>query len=88
MVFLQEQKTQLVYPDIYSLYTKKQVLESERDLYNGIVTVLSDFSLPARRDNGALYYGEKTIPLLFCVTLLILILLANRRKLEEIYRKY
>ena len=88
MVFLQEQKTQLVYGDIYILYTKKQLLESERDLYKGIVTVLSDFSLPARRDNGAMYYGRLVIPFLFFLTLLILIILSNRKKLQEIYNKY
>jgi len=88
MIFLQEQKTQLVYGDIYSLYTKKQILESERDLYKGIVTVLSDFSLPARRDNGAMYYAKNVIPIIFGLTLLILIILANRKKLEEVYRNY
>ena len=88
MVFLQEQKTQLVYGDIYLLYTKKQLLETERDLYIGIVTVLSDFSLPAKRDNGGLYYGKYMIPILFFLTLLVLIILANRKKLEEIYKKY
>ena len=54
MIFLQEQKTQLVYTEIYSLYYQKQKLEGERDLYNDIVTVLSDFSVPAKRDNGAI----------------------------------
>ena len=88
IVFIQEQKTQLVYGDIYSLYAKKQNLESERDLYNGIVTILSDFSLPTRRDNGAMYYGKTVIPIIFIVTLLILIIVANRRKLEDIYIKY
>ena len=88
MIFLQEQKTQLLYGDIYSLYTKKQLLESERDLYKGIVTVLSDFSLPARRDNGAMYYAKNVVPTIFCLTLLILIILSNRKKLEEIYKKY
>lgn len=88
MIFLQEQKTQLVYTDIYSLYARKQALESERDLYKGIVTVLSEFSLPARRDNGALYYGKIIIPVFFFLTLLILIVLSNRKKLEEIYKKY
>jgi hypothetical protein len=88
MIFLQEQKTQLVYPDIYNLFNKKQLLETERDLYKDIVTVLSEFSLPAKRDNGGLYYGKKIIPLFFCLTLLILILLANRKNLEEVYNKY
>jgi hypothetical protein len=88
MIFLQEQRTQLVYGDIYSLYSRKQLLESDRDLYKGIVTVLSDFSLPSKRDNGALFYGRYFIPELFGLTLLILILLANRKKLDEIYKKY
>ena len=88
IVFMQEQKTQLVYNDIYFLYARKQNLESERDLYKGIVTILSDFSLPTKRDNGAMYYGKSIIPFFFLVTLLILILTANRRKLQEIYQKY
>jgi hypothetical protein len=88
MIFLQEQKTQLVYPEIYSLYTRKQILETERDLYKGIVTVLSDFSLPSKRENGVTYYGKHVIPFFFFITLSILILLVNRRKLEEIYKKY
>jgi hypothetical protein len=88
IVFMQEQKTQLVYGDIYALYTQKQQLESERDLYKGVVTVLSDFSLPTRRDNGAMYYGKQVIPAVFLITLLILIILSNRKKLEEVYKKY
>jgi hypothetical protein len=88
MVFLQEQNTQLLYKDIYELYSRKQSLEKERDLYKELVTVLSDFSLPAKRDNGALYYGKTIIPIFFFITLLILILLANRKKLEEVYMKY
>lgn len=88
IVFMQEQKTQLVYNDIYSLYTQKQKLETERDLYKGIVTVLSDFSLPARRENGGLYYARFVVPLCFLTVLFILIILANRKKLKEIYEKY
>ena len=88
IVFMQEQKTQLVYNDIYYLYKKKQLLESERDLYKGVVTVLSDFSLPTRRDNGAMYYGKQIIPAFFLITLFILIILANQKKLKDIYKKY
>jgi hypothetical protein len=88
IVFMQEQKTQLVYGDIYALYTRKQDLESERDLYRGVVTVLSDFSLPAKRDNGAMFYGKYVIPFIFFAILLVLIILANRKKIEEIYKKY
>jgi hypothetical protein len=88
MIFLQEQKTQLFYNDIYNIYTRKQLLESERDLYKGVVTVLSDFSLPARRENGGMYYAKYAIPVCFFITLLILIILVNRKKLKEIYNKY
>jgi hypothetical protein len=88
MVFLQEQKTQLVYRDIFELYFRKQALETDRDLYNGLVTVLSDFSLPSRRENGGLFYAKTYVPLFFCVTLLLLIILANRKKLIEVYKKY
>ncbi|MBK7627767.1 MAG: hypothetical protein IPJ16_11355 [Bacteroidales bacterium] len=63
MVFLQEQKTQLIYSDIYPLYARKQALEADRDLYQGIVTVLSDFTIPALRDNGAFFYAKKYVPL-------------------------
>jgi hypothetical protein len=88
MVFLQEQKTQLVYKDIFELYARKQALESEIDLYKGLVTVLSEFSLPAKRDNGGMYYAKTYVPLFFILTLLVLILLANRGKLAEVYKKY
>lgn len=88
MIFLQEQKTQLIYSEIQSLFTNKQIREADRDLYHGIVTVLSDFSIPAVRDNGGFYYAKKTVPLLFILTLLILILLSNKKKLKEVYEKY
>jgi hypothetical protein len=88
IVFLQEQKTQLIYTDIQALISRKQALETERDLYKGIVTVLSEFSLPSIRENGGLYYAKKYVPIFFGITLLMLILLANRKKLKEVYTKY
>jgi hypothetical protein len=88
MIFLQEQKTQLVYTDIYTLYARKQALEVERDLYSGIVTVLSEFTIPARRENGTSYYAIRIIPLFFSIVLLTLILLANRKKLEDVFSNY
>ena len=88
MVFLQEQKTQLIYTDIQALVTRKQALETERDLYKSIITVISDFSLPAVRENGGLFYAKTYVPIFFCLTLLILILLANIKKLKEVYNKY
>jgi hypothetical protein len=88
MVFLQEQKTQLVYTDKYKLYEQKQSIESQRELYKDIVTVLSEFTEPVKRDNGALFYARSIVPVFFFITLLILIMLANRNKLAEIYKKY
>jgi hypothetical protein len=88
MIFLQDQKTQLIYPEIQNLYARKQALEAERDLYKSIVTVLSDFSLPSRRENGGFFYAKIIVPIFFCLTLLILIILANKKKLTEVYKKY
>jgi hypothetical protein len=88
IVFLQEQKTQLIYDDIYNLYNRKNDLELDRDLYSDIVTVFSDFSIPAKRENSTVYYGRVIIPLTFCLTLLLLVIIENRKKIKEIYRKY
>jgi hypothetical protein len=88
MIFLQEQKTQMVYPEIQTLLSKKQSLETEKELYSEIVTVLSDFNLPARPENGTLFYGKFFIPLFVGIMLIILILVANWKKLSEVYKKY
>jgi hypothetical protein len=88
MIFLQEQRTQLVYEDIYTLYERKQFLETDLDMYKDIVTVLSDFSVPTIRVNGIGYYAKKMVPLLFFFTILILVIFANRKKMREIYKKY
>jgi hypothetical protein len=53
-----------------------------------VVTIISDFSLPTQRVNGAAYYGKYLIPIFFFLILFILILLANRSRLEEMYKKY
>lgn len=88
MIFLQEQKTQLVYTDIYSLYARKQAVETDLDLYKDIVTVLSDFTLTSSPDNGVQYYQKKYVPFFFLITLVALIIIANRKKLLEVYKKY
>ena len=88
MIFLQEQKTQLVYEDIYKLYNIKQGLEQEKNLYPGTVTIINDFFIPNKRNNGGYYFGKVIIPLFFGLTLLYLILFRNRKKLQEAYKKY
>jgi len=88
MIFLQQQNTQLVYSDIHTLYTRKQSLEADRDLYYDIVTVLSDFSLPEVRKDSGVLFGKNIVVIVFLVTMVVLVLLANRKKLEEIYNKY
>jgi hypothetical protein len=88
MIFLQEQKTQLVYPEIHELFERKQYLDANRTLYKDIVTVLSEFSIPAERVNGLMYYGKNVIPVFFGLTIILLIILTNRNKVKEIFRKY
>ncbi len=88
IVFLQEQKTQLLYQDIYNLFSRKQYVDSELTLHSGIVTVLSDFSVPFKRVNGGLFYAKKLVPIFFGLTLLLLILIANHKKILDIFNKY
>jgi hypothetical protein len=88
IIFMQDQKTQLVYADIYNLYARKQALEGERELYKDIVTVLSDFPITIKRVNGVFFYGKHIIPTVFLFTFLFLIYFANRKKLKEVYNKY
>jgi hypothetical protein len=88
MIFLQEQKTQLMYTDIQTLFARKQTLEAERELYKGIITVLSDFSLPSRRENGGLFYSKKVMPLFLIITILLLVIHSNWKKITDIFLKY
>jgi hypothetical protein len=88
IIFLQEQKTQLVYADIYNLYRLKLEYDREKDLYPGILTLLSDFFQPLKRLNGGIYYGVIIIPVCFGLMLFYLIYRRNRKKLKEIYKKY
>ncbi len=88
MIFLQEQNTQLVYDNIYSLYEKKQAIETEKSLYPEILSLISDFSQPLRRFNGGFYYGKIIIPIVVGLMLLYLIFHRNRKKIREIYRAY
>ena len=88
MIFLQEQSTQLIYDDIYSLYSRKQTLDRQKEIYSGIVTLLSDFTVPLKPENTGSYYGKVLIPLFFGLCLLVLILIKNRSKLLSVYSKY
>lgn len=88
IVFLQEQKTQLVYTDIYGLYSKKQAIESEQILNRKIVSLISDITIPYKPLTGALYYGKVIIPLLFSITLLTLIVVRNRKRLKDTFEQY
>ncbi len=88
IVFMQDQKTQLLYPDIQSLYARKQLLETESILYPGVVTLLGDFSSPALQNIGMRYYSRLVLPVFFAATLFVLIIMANRKKLLEVFKKY
>jgi hypothetical protein len=88
MIFLQEQNTQLIYDNIYSLYEKKQSIEMEKSLYSEILSLISDFYQPLKRFNGGFYYGTIIIPVAVGLMLLYLIFHRNRKKIREIYRAY
>ena len=88
IIFFQEQKTQLVYSDIYNLYRIKLEYDRQKDLFPGILTVISDFLTPIKRSNGTLYYSQFIVPSLFFLTLLILIYARNREKIKSVYKKY
>jgi len=88
MIFLQEQETQLVYPDIHTLYAGKQKLEQDSEIYFDLVTILSDFSIPAKRENNTLFYANRFIPSLFLLTLIILIILTNMDRIKITFEKY
>ena len=88
IVFLQEQNTQLIYSDIYTLYTRKQLIDLDMDLYKDVVTLLSDFTIVTVPINGTLTYVDHIVPVFFILSLIILILLENRKKLRETFNKY
>jgi len=88
MIFLQEHKTQLLHTDIYELIRQRQALENLQTIYADIITILSDFTPPARPENNALYYGKRVIPAIFFLTVIILLLFDNRKRLMETYKRY
>ncbi|MCU0362799.1 MAG: hypothetical protein MUE32_05525 [Bacteroidales bacterium] len=88
MIFLQENRTQLFHNDILSLYRSKQGVESELSLHKDVMTVLSEFPYPSRRVNGITFYARKWVPFLFLLTLIVLILFENRKRIADISRKY
>jgi hypothetical protein len=87
-VFLQEQKTQLLYGDIQYLYGQKQSFETQREIFSDIVTVLSDFAPSSRADNNFRYYANRVVPIFLVITLLILFYVDHRRKVMEFYQKF
>ncbi len=88
MIFLQDYQTQLLHEDITKLITQRQEIERTRTIYSELITLLSDFTPPIKPKNGTLYYGKILIPLIFCISIILIILIRNRAKLAEAYRKY
>jgi len=88
MIFLQEYKTQLLHDDIYNLIRRRQDMEAQLTIYSDLITLLSDFTPPAKPENGALYYGKVIIPLLFLLTVILLLITDNWRRLRAISEKY
>jgi len=88
MIFLQEYKTQLLHDDIFNMYTRRQDMERQLTIYSKLITVLNDFTPPAKPVNRALYYGKVLIPLLFCMAIIIILIIDNRERLKKTYKKY
>jgi hypothetical protein len=88
VIFLQDPKTQLLHGDIVGLIREKQELEKIKTIYADLITLISDFTQPLKPVNGTLYYGKVIIPLVFSLTVIIILLTKNRDKLAEIYKKY
>jgi hypothetical protein len=88
MIFLQEQKTQLLYDNIYELIRRRQEIELLQTIYADLITLLSDFTPPTKAENGALYYGKVVIPIAFIISLILLLLYDFRKQLRELSRKY
>ena len=89
IVFIQEQNTtQLLHKDILSLIKGKQSLETELNMYNQIVTVLNDFTIPVERTNNLSHFAVRVIPALLISVLLILIFISRREAIKKIFEKY
>jgi hypothetical protein len=88
MIFLQDYQTQLLHEDINKLIIQRQEIERARTIYSELVTILSDFTPPIKPNNGTLYYGKILIPVILCISIILIILIRNRTKLAEAYRKY
>lgn len=88
MIFLQDYQTQLLHNDISELIRQKQDLERIKAIYPDIITILSDFTPPLKPDNGMLYYGKVVIPIIFFLAIILILLIVNRNRLSEAYKKY
>lgn len=88
IIFLQDYKTQLLHNDIAELISQKQSIEKVKTIYADLITLISDFTPPFKPDNGVLYYGKIIIPVVFCLAIILILLINNRKKLSEAYKKY
>lgn len=79
---------QLFYRDIHNLYKSKQLLEDDLGLNRELVSVINDFSPATTRVNGFSFYLKKNVPGLFLAMLILLVIVANFKKLKEVYQKY
>jgi len=86
MIFLQEQKTQLLYPDILDLTRRRQEADRERNIYSDIITIILDFTPTSSVFNSSRYYIYRIVPVLFSFTLLLLIMIAVRKRVVEMVK--
>jgi len=83
-----QNQMQLLHKDINDLMKEKHLLETEMNVYNQIVTVLNDFTIPVVRTNNLYFFAKKVLPTMFIPVLLILIFIARRAAIKRIFEKY
>jgi hypothetical protein len=88
LFFMQEQKTQLFYGDVYTLYTRKQALDKQKELNREIISVINDITFSSKPDNGIFSRGKNIVAIFILITLLILLIFEKRKYIKEIFKKY
>ena len=73
VVFLQEHQTQLIFEEIYELYTKREAYERELTLFPEICTVLKDFNPASQSLTGTIYYSIRIVPAIMILAFLLML---------------
>ena len=81
-VFTNDREVKLMHSDIMKLLTDKQYKEKQFKIHNEIISLLSDFTVNQKPENGLSYYAKKITPILLILAYLIAILLHFRKNIS------